>query len=61
MCVRALRIASYSRVSYDEDKERYERILLKIMQKNILLIITSLNLKMITLVDISLIDLILQE
>lgn len=32
MCVRALRIASYSRVSYDEDKERYESI---INQKNI--------------------------
>ena len=32
MCVKVLRIASYSRVSYDEDKERYESI---INQKNI--------------------------
>ncbi len=33
MCVKVLRIASYSRVSYDEDKERYESI---INQKNII-------------------------
>lgn len=33
MCVECLRIASYSRVSYDEDKERYESI---INQKNII-------------------------
>lgn len=35
MCVRnePLRIASYSRVSYDEDKERYESI---INQRNII-------------------------
>ena len=33
MCVSKLRIASYARVSYDEDKERYESI---INQKNII-------------------------
>ena len=33
MSVKTLRIASYSRVSYDEDKERYESI---INQKNII-------------------------
>ncbi len=33
MCANVLRIASYSRVSYDEDKERYESI---INQKNII-------------------------
>ena len=32
MCAQTLKIASYSRVSYDEDKERYESI---INQKNI--------------------------
>ena len=33
MCVSKLKIASYARVSYDEDKERYESI---INQKNII-------------------------